>query len=59
MAGEARQFALQLEAEWAGVQADMGLFVVEVASEALRLVTEKSPVGNPSLWQSPAPPPQR
>lgn len=55
MAGEARQFALQLEAEWAEVQADMGLFVVEVASEALRLVTEKSPVGNPSLWQSPAP----
>lgn len=55
MAGEARQFAVQLEAEFGALMEDMRLFPVEVATEALRLVTEKSPVGNPSLWQSPAP----
>lgn len=55
MPGEARRFALQLQAEWADQMEAAGLFVVEVASEALAKVQEKSPVGNPSLWQSPAP----
>ncbi len=49
-------FALQLQKFAEKAKANADLVVQKVTLEVARSVVEKTPVGNPDLWKSPAPP---
>lgn len=52
MAGS-KEWALELDAEWAKTEASIRDAVITIATEGLALLQEHSPVGNPSLWKRP------
>lgn len=52
----AESFALQLQKFAEKAKANADLVVQKVTLDVARSVIEKSPVGNPELWKSPAPP---
>lgn len=52
----AESFALQLQKFAEKAKANADLVVQKVTLDVAKSVIEKSPVGNPDLWKSPAPP---
>ena len=49
----ARQFAIELDKEWNATKQQIADAVSMIALQGLRLVVQRSPVGNPDLWQVP------
>lgn len=55
MTGDARQFALEIDAEFAAMMGGVAKAVQFVGIEGLAMLQERSPVGNPALWKHPRP----
>lgn len=52
-ANDAKSFALQIRQEWADKVDDLEEATALIGLTAFRLIVQKSPVGNPSLWKKP------